>query len=42
VDRPQPLPAGIVEWSRLHLVEELPDHVPDPHHLCRLLDHVGD
>src|SRR5688572_3763779 len=23
VDRPQPLPAGVVEWSRLHLGEQL-------------------
>ena len=41
VDGLQPLPAGLVQRSRLHLVQQLPDHVADPHHLCRLLDHVG-
>ena len=27
---------------RLHLLEQLPDHAADPHHLRRLLDQVGE
>jgi hypothetical protein len=41
MDGPQPLAAGVVQRRRLHLVEQLADHVADPHHLGRLLDHVG-
>ncbi len=36
------LPARVVERRRLHLLEQLPDHAADPHHLRRLLDQVGE
>src|SRR4051812_35531364 len=42
VDLLEPVAAGVVERSRLHLFEELPDHAADAHHLRRLLDQVGE
>src|SRR5579875_3006272 len=41
VDLAEPGAAGVVEWSRADLFEQLLDHRADPHHLRRLLDHVG-
>ncbi|MEZ5192649.1 MAG: hypothetical protein R2734_09105 [Nocardioides sp.] len=35
-------PAGLIEGSRLHLLQQLADHAADPHHLRRLLDQVGE
>jgi hypothetical protein len=40
VDLGQPRPALLVERRRAYLFEQLPDHVPDPHHLRGLLDHL--
>jgi hypothetical protein len=34
--------ALLVERRGPHLLEQLPDHAADPHHLGRLLDHLGD
>ena len=42
VDLLQPGPALLVQWRRPDLLEQLPDHVADPHDLGRLLDHLGD
>ena len=42
VDLLQPGPALLVQRSRPDLLEQLPDHVADPHDLGRLLDHLGD
>src|SRR5438046_185476 len=42
VDLFQPGPALLVQRSRPDLLEQLPDHVADPHDLGRLLDHLGD
>jgi hypothetical protein len=41
VDLLQPRPALLVERRRLDLLKELPDHRADPHHLGRLLHHLG-
>ncbi len=42
VDLFQPDPALLVKRRRPDLLEQLPDHVADPHDLGRLLDHLGD
>jgi prephenate dehydratase len=42
VDLLQPLAALLVERRGADLLEQLPDHAADPHHLGRLLDHLGD
>ena len=42
VDLLQALAARLVERRRLHLLEQLPDHAADPHHLGGLLDQLGD
>ena len=42
VDLAQPGPALLVQWRGPDLVEQLPDHAPDPHDLGGLLDHLHD
>src|SRR6202012_3691597 len=42
VDLLQPGPALLVKRSGLALLEQLPDHRADPHHLGGLLDHLRD
>src|SRR5262249_35461611 len=41
VDLLQPGPALLVKRGGLNFPKQLPDHAPDPHDLCRLLDHLG-
>lgn len=41
VDLAQPVAAGVIQRRCAHFLEQLLDHGPDPHHLCRLLDQIG-
>lgn len=37
----QPVAAGVIQRRGAHFLEQLLDHGPDSHHLCRLLDQIG-